>query len=243
MREQTPVLEVDGIGKSFGRTTVLKAASYAAHEGRVTALMGRNGAGKSTLLRITVGRVRADFGRVAYKGRFLRRPSLSSLARSGLLYASQESTHTALFTVGEHLRAVARVFGGEGRIEGVVADLGLEPFLDRRRGQISGGERKRAALGMALVRAPECLLMDEPFAGVAPRDRPLISEGIHRLREGGTAVVISGHDVEDLFAVSDEVIWVTAGTSHWLGSPADAAAHHQFRKEYLGPSRRPGASP
>jgi ABC-type lipopolysaccharide export system ATPase subunit len=56
-----------------------------------------------------------------------------------------------------------------------------------------------------------------------------------RLRSEGVALVVSGHDVDDLFAVSDEIIWVVAGTSHWLGSPARAASHHEFRKAYLGP--------
>jgi ABC-type branched-subunit amino acid transport system ATPase component len=79
--------------------------------------------------------------------------------------------------------------------------------------------------------------MDEPFAGVAPRDRPLVSGALRRLRDRGTALVVSGHDVEDLMAVSDDIIWVTAGTTHWLGGPGQASRHTQFRRDYLGPRR------
>lgn len=113
----------------------------------------------------------------------------------------------------------------------------LNDTLDRKPSTLSGGEQQRAALAMALIRDPSCLLMDEPFAGVAPKDRPLIREGLETLRARGCAIVISGHDVEDVFSVADEIVWVVAGTSHVLGSPEEAEAHHQFRREYLGPGR------
>ncbi|MEJ2538963.1 MAG: ABC transporter ATP-binding protein [Gemmatimonadota bacterium] len=228
------VLEVDGLGKCFGQDVVLKSASFAACRGSITTLMGRNGAGKSTLFRIAVGRVVADYGRVLFRGRFFRRPSLARMARKGLFFSDQDSALTPLFTVRDHLNAVADTFGAGGMAR-VINELDLEEVLDRRPGRISGGERKRTALGMAVLRDPCCLLMDEPFAAVAPRDRPLIASGLRTLRERGCAVVISGHDVDDLLAVSDEIIWVVAGTTHYLGPPEAARSHDQFRREYLGP--------
>jgi ABC-type multidrug transport system ATPase subunit len=236
-----PVLEADGLGISFGRLTVLKSAGFSAVQGRITTLMGRNGAGKSTMMRIAVGRVRADHGRVLYKGAFHERPSLPRLAMDGLLYCAQGSALTAHFTVREHFRAYIRVHGGEEGLHHVVEEMKLESLLDRRPTALSGGERQRASLGLAMVRGAECVLMDEPFAGVAPLDRPLIARGLAGLREAGAAVVLSGHDVEELFAVSDAIIWVTAGTTHWLGTPEQAGAHHQFRREYLGPRGVPGS--
>jgi lipopolysaccharide export system ATP-binding protein len=232
------VLEVDGAGKSFGGTTVLKAASFRATAGEVTTLMGRNGAGKTTLFRIAVGRVRPDFGRVVYRGELLARPSLARLAWAGLMYCSQSGALSRLYTVREALSAVAETYGGTKRLARVTEALALGEYLDRRPQQISSGERQRAVMGLALVRQPECLIMDEPFTGVEPKDRPLIARGIRELRDAGAAIVISGHDVEDILEVSDMVIWVTAGTTHWLGTPEAAAEHHQFRREYLGPRGR-----
>jgi lipopolysaccharide export system ATP-binding protein len=236
----TTVLEVDGLGKSFWRTTVLKSASFRAVAGEVTALMGRNGSGKTTMLRISVGRVGAGYGRIFWRGDFVERPRLFRMAREGLFFSAQESALTSHFTVGDHLDAVVRTFGGGDRVEEVVARMRLSEFLGRRPQQISGGERQRASLAMALLRRPVCLLMDEPFSGVAPRDRPLIAAGLRGLRDDGCAVVVSGHDVEELFDVADQVMWVVAGTTHWLGSPAEAATHPQFRREYLGPRGKAG---
>lgn len=235
-----PVLEVDGIGKSFGRTQVLKSAGFSAASGRITVLMGRNGAGKSTLFRVAVGRVRPDWGRVVYKGELVERPSLAWLARRGLMYLAQDSGLTRLFSVRQHLETLARRFRTRDRVKPVIETLDLGEFLDRRPHDVSGGERRRTSLAMALVRSPDCLLMDEPFSGIDPADREVIAGGLRSQRDEGAAVVISGHDVQDLFEVADEVIWVTAGTTHWLGTPAEARSHHQFRREYLGP-RGPSA--
>jgi ABC-type multidrug transport system ATPase subunit len=197
--------------------------------------MGRNGTGKTTLLRIVVGRVRHDYGRIVYKGEFIARPRLARLARSGLMYVSQESALTPLFTIRQHLDAYVRIFGRSAALPKIAERLRLEEFLDRRPSRLSGGEKQRASLALALLRRPDCLLADEPFAGVAPKDRPLVAVALHELRAAGAAVVVSGHDVHDLFEISDEVIWVVGGTTHVLGSPHEAATHHQFCREYLGP--------
>jgi lipopolysaccharide export system ATP-binding protein len=228
------VLDVDGLGKSFGSKQVLKAGSFKARAGTVTALMGRNGAGKSTMLRIAIGRMRADYGRVLFQGEYLERPSLARMAQRGLFYSAQDSALTDLFTVGDHLEAIAKVFGEEHRRDESVAQLDLNQFLARKPHTLSGGERQRASLAMAMVRQPSCLIMDEPFVGIAPNDRELVSSGLRTLRNEGAAIVISGHDVEDVFQVADEIIWVVAGTSHILGSPEAARTHDQFRREYLG---------
>jgi ABC-type multidrug transport system ATPase subunit len=126
------VLAVNGLGKSFGSTQVLKAASFEARAGTVTALMGRNGAGKSTMLRIAVGRIRADYGRVVFQGKQLGRPILARMARQGLFYSAQDSALTDLFTVGDHLGAVSKVYGTQRRCPDTVVRLELERFLDRK---------------------------------------------------------------------------------------------------------------
>lgn len=235
MTEPRPILEVDGVGKAFGRVAVLKSGAFSIYPGRITALMGRNGAGKSTLFRVAVGRVRAEWGRVVYKGELVRRPSLARLARRGLMYLPQDSGLTHLLSIREQIQTMAQRFRALDRVDAVVEELRLSTVLSRLPQDISGGERRRASLALALIRKPECLLMDEPFSGIDPTDRELVAQGLRSLRDDGAAVLISGHDVPDLFEVAEEIIWVTAGTTHWLGAPEEARHHDQFRREYLGP--------
>lgn len=142
MTREQPILEADGLGKSFGRRVVLKSAAFSVHRGRVTALMGRNGAGKTTMLRIVVGRVRAEWGRIVYNGRLIERPILWKLAQEGLMYVAQSSALTGLFTVRHHLESVGQIYDGRGRVEEAIEQLSSGKFwVDGHR--ISQGEKGR----------------------------------------------------------------------------------------------------
>jgi lipopolysaccharide export system ATP-binding protein len=227
------ILEADGIGKSFSGRAILRNAGFGVYRGRITALMGRNGVGKSTLFRIVAGMIRADYGTLRYKGRHVVRPTLSGLARNGLMFCSQESVFVPSISVRAHFEVMIERLGGRERLDGVVSSLRLEDLLDRRPSTLSGGEHRRAALGLALLRDPESLLIDEPFAGVAPIDVPLITAALTTLRERGSGVAISGHTVHEIMEITDAVIWIVGGTTHWLGTPIEAKEHFQFQQEYL----------
>ena len=99
---------------------------------------------------------------------------------------------------------------------------------------MSGGERRRAEIWLAIAAASACLIADEPFLGIAPADRSRVAEVLRARAATGTAILVTGHEVEDLFDLADDVIWMVAGTTHGLGSPDEAARNSQFRLEYLG---------
>jgi ABC-type multidrug transport system ATPase subunit len=212
---------------------VLKAASFWAREGQITALMGRNGSGKTTLLHIAVGEVRPDTGVVRFLSTAYERPRLPVLARRGLYYLEARGSLPGTFSVGAQLRMIAERYGGQAFDE-VVAELEIEEYLEKRSHELSGGESRRAALAGAMIREPLCLLVDEPFAGIAPKDQQMIGAALRRLAAAGTAIVTTGHDVAALFAVADDVIWCVAGTTHGLGRPEDARSHSEFERDYLG---------
>lgn len=227
------ILAVDSVGKSFGGRPVLKAASFWAREGRIATLLGRNGSGKTTLMRIAVGEVRANTGIVRFHSKPYTQPRLAVLARRGLYYMEERPRLPSTFSIGRQLRLLADRFGKRG-LDKAVAEMGLEEFLDGRADELSGGEGRRAALAGALIREPSCLLADEPFAGIAPKDQQVIGAALRGMAAAGTAIVLSGHDVEALLGVTDEVIWCVAGTTHGLGGPDEARGHSQFVKDYLG---------
>ncbi len=116
----------------------------------------------------------------------------------------------------------------------------VEDLLWKVSSEMSGGEVRRAEMSLVLARKPRCLIADEPLAKIAPKDKAAVSGAIRKLAEEGCAVLITGHEVESLMSLADEVVWVVAGTTHWLGSPASAKDHFQFRQEYLGPRAHPG---
>ncbi len=95
------------------------------------------------------------------------------------------------------------------------------------------------SLALALARRPEVLIADEPLVGLQPTDQEALGISLRALAASGTAVVTSGHDARVLLGISDVILWSVAGTTHHIGSPSDALAHGQFRREYLGPGFDP----
>ena len=228
------VLTADCIGKRFGERRVLSAATVHADRGVVTALVGRNGCGKSTLLRIMAGLTAPDHGIVRFRGAVYTRTRLPRMARQGLfLLPADRSTLTRTLTLRQHLDALRRRFGlPQGGTE--LEDLKITHLLDRAVGTYSGGEQRRAELALALVRAPDCLLADEPFLGITPADTEVFIAAFRALARRGTAVIVTGHEVPFILSVADTVTWLHSGTTRPLGTPESAARDWLFRREYLG---------
>ncbi len=232
-----PVFSADSIGKSFGSRTILKAASVWARSGKITVLFGRNGSGKSTLLKIGAGLLRADHGVVHFDGRSYLRPRLPTLAARGLFFLPDRDLLSRRLTLREQIRAVEWRFG-QSRTAEILERLDIRDLVDQTALELSGGERRRAEIATAWIRAPHCLLADEPFAGINPSDAEVVAEAFRAMAREGCAVVVTGHEVGQLMSTADDIIWMAAGTTHGLGSPEAAGQHEQFRREYLGAARR-----
>lgn len=221
-------------GIAFGRNTVLKSASVWVSPGKITVLFGRNGCGKSTLLRCALGLVRASHGVTEFAGTRTPRPRLAEMATRGLFFLPDGSLLPRRGRVGDLVRILARARGSEARVDAVMERLGVAEAGDRSRDRLSGGERRRAEWAGVLLSGPRCVIADEPLAGIQRSDRETISQAIREMANAGAGVLVTGHDIEPLLALADEVVWMTAGTTHGLGTPAEARAHDQFRREYLG---------
>jgi ABC-type multidrug transport system ATPase subunit len=232
----TLVLRADSIGKAFGGRSVLTAATLRAHAGEITFLVGRNGCGKSTLLNIATGALQADHGVVTFRDRAYLRPRWHNLARQGFYYLPDRDLLAPSRTVGEHLSAIRRQFG-LGDVEAAARICDVVPFLGRRCGDLSTGERRRVEVATAIARRPDCLLADEPLRHIDPRDRTLIANALQYLSSLGCGVVVTGHDVEDLFDLADSITWCTDGTTYELGAPVAASTNWRFASTYLGTVR------
>lgn len=234
---QQPLFAADSIGKSFGSRRILTAASVWARPGTITVLLGRNGCGKSTLLKIAAGLLSPDHGVVKFDGRAYLNPRLPGLAARGLFYLPDRDLLGRRLTLGEHVRAAEWRFGAS-RTAATLERLDIAHLLGQPTSELSGGETRRAEIAVACIRAPRCLLADEPFAGIDPADVEVLAATFREMAVEGCAIVLTGHEVPQLMATADDVVWMTAGTTHGLGTPGDAAAHGQFRREYLGAAHR-----
>lgn len=228
-----PLFVADSIGVSIGSTRIVNGATFWARPGKVTLLMGRNGSGKTTLLRAALGLCSLNQGIVRFASEVFLQPRLSTFARSGLYYLPTGGSLSRGLTLRWHLRAMEEEFGPSESFP-LTESLGLSPYLGHTPFEMSGGEERKAELVLAMARNPTCLLADEPLHGIAPKDQEVVAAAIRDLADSGVAVLVTGHEVRALLDLSDDVIWMTAGSTHGLGTPTEAMAHDQFRREYLG---------
>jgi ABC-type multidrug transport system ATPase subunit len=232
MRE---ILVADCVGKRFGSKWALHSASLRATRGELRALLGRNGAGKSTLLRIGAGLLEPDTGSVRFNGIAREHPHLARLAREGLCFVPDHDLLSNAFSVREHLEFVGNPADHEG-VDRVAERLSIASLLNARPFELSSGERRRAEMGFALLRQPDCLLADEPLRNLAPMDAESLLGVFREMASDGCAVVITGHEAPAMLSAVHHVTWCTAGTTYEMGPPFMARTDERFVRDYLGSS-------
>lgn len=228
------ILQADSIGKAYRTKRVLNAATIALTRGQITALLGRVGEGKTTLLKIFGGLEKPDSGWVSFNGVKTDHPALPLLARGGLFYLADRRNLVDGMSLAKHFRELEWSYGK--RDSGAVIELlQLSQHVRRTPRELAGGERRRAELACAMLRRPSCLLADEPFRDLDPITASIVGEGFRRMASDGCAIALTGHEVRTLTVFVDSVVWLTAGTTYQLGSPANAWTDARFQREYLGP--------
>lgn len=200
-----------------GGKPILPGISLRVPRGRVTGLLGPSGSGKTTLMRAIVGVQVVESGTVTVLGRPAGAPDL----RRRVAYVTQAPSVYGDLTVEENLRYFARILGApRARIEEVIRLVGLAGQTEQVTGTLSGGEWSRASLAVALLGAPEVLVLDEPTVDVDPILRRELWQTFYALADGGATLLVSSH-VMDEAARCHELVLMRRGEPIAAGSPAE----------------------
>src|ERR1700740_1893049 len=164
-------LQAADLSKAYRGRKVVDEVSLDIHQGEVVGLLGPNGAGKTTTFYILVGLARPDYGRVLLDDEDITDLPMYLRARSGISYLPQEPSVFRKLTVEANLMAVLETLPltteqRRGRVEEVLAHMGLEGVRDSKAYVLSGGERRRLEIARSLVLSPSFVLLDEPFSGI-----------------------------------------------------------------------------
>ncbi|MSQ43752.1 MAG: ABC transporter ATP-binding protein [Chloroflexi bacterium] len=229
MTDQTPILTIESIEKSFGATSVLQGVSVTLHKGEVVALLGASGSGKTTLLRVAGGLERPDRGRITIGSSVVFDTSsgidIPAEGRNlGFVFQSYalwpHMTVNANVGYGLRLRGTSPT-ERETRVLAVLERLGLGALGDRYPHQLSGGQQQRVALARALVYEPPIVLLDEPLSNL---DANLREEARAWLRELIVTLRLSAlfvtHDQVEALSIADRVVLLNRGIAEQVGPPA-----------------------
>ena len=224
----TPALVAEGVKKSYGEVTALDGVSLEIESGEVFGLVGPNGAGKTTLVRALTGTTRAE-GRVRVLD---ADPTAVERSRIGLL--PQSFSPAGRLTPRELLAQYAGRYDGARDPDTVLSDVGIDGSVREQWYEtLSGGQKRRVCVAIALVNDPEVLFLDEPTTGIDPAGRRALWELLEDLAAGGTTVLLTSHSMAEVERLSDRVGFLTGGRLVAVGTPRELIAAHGGRSRLV----------
>jgi branched-chain amino acid transport system ATP-binding protein len=241
-------LEVRSLSKSFGGVRALSEINFAVGEGEFLAMIGPNGAGKTTCFNIINGQLAPDSGEILFAGKNIAGLEPRAIWRRGVGRTFQVAATFGSMTVAENVQMALLSHTGDvhrlwtpaaslhrGRALELLAQVGMHDAGDRPSRELAYGDVKRVELAIALANEPRLLLMDEPTAGMAARERHGLIELVKRLVvERKISVLFTEHSMDVVFAFADRIVVLARGRLIADGDATSIRDNAQVREVYFG---------
>lgn len=242
------LLAAKDLCKSFGGVVAAKNVSLSVEGGELVALIGPNGAGKSTTFNMIGGQLLPDSGTVTFDGSAIAGLSPREIWRRGVGRTFQVAQTFTSMTVSENIQVALQSVRGASwsmmeRAHSVFRDeagallqaVGMADDADRAISTLAYGDVKRVELAIALASEPKLLLMDEPTAGMAPREREALMSLVRDVaRKRRVGVLFTEHDMDSVFGFADRILVLVRGEIVASGKPAEVRANKLVQQVYLG---------
>ena len=218
-RETTPAIQAERLSRRHGGRWALRGLDFSIPVGRSVMVMGPNGAGKTTLVRM-LGTALAPTSGVL---RIFGQPAGPEVRERIAMLSHADHLYDDL-SARENLAIAAHLAPREGRIEDVLAQVGLADRADDVVRSFSAGMRKRLAFARLLWKKADLVLLDEPYAGLDPAGHHFVDTLVHQLRAQGTTLVMSTHQVARGATLCEDALFLRAGKLEWMGPASEAVA-------------------
>lgn len=248
------LLSITNLTAKFGAFVAFEDVSIELNKGELVGLIGTNGAGKSTVFSVITGYIRPHAGTITFNGESLLPLSVERRVQRGLARTFQVPREFTRLSVFQNLMAAPAGQAGESltklflsaravaRQEAELAErahemlrfLNLSKVADQTAGNLSGGQKKLLELGRLLMLEPDCILLDEPFAGVNPVLVEEISQRILELNQRGISLLIIEHDLASLSKLVPRLYAMDRGRIIAAGKPSDVLAEPRVLEAYMG---------
>jgi branched-chain amino acid transport system permease protein len=245
-----PVLEVRGLTRRYGGIVANSDIDFTVEHGELRGVIGPNGAGKSTFFKMITCEVPPSSGTIRFQGQDITGQDVTDVCQIGLTKSYQVNQLFTKLTVRQNLsisalaaargrfrldllRRVDRVPGVASRIHETLNLVGLQDRADVPVSALAYGEKRRLEVGLALATEPTLLLLDEPLAGMSPRERVETVALLKRIREGRTMIVVE-HDMDAVFELAERITVLCEGRVLADGTPAEIQGSQAVQDAYLG---------
>ncbi|MGD9024036.1 MAG: ABC transporter ATP-binding protein [Desulfobacterales bacterium] len=228
-----PILEVKNLVKHYGSVVAVDGVSFTLDQGVCFGLLGPNGAGKTTTIEVVEDVILPTSGEIFYKGR-PRTPSF----REEVGIQFQSTALLNFLTVRETLQTFKSFFMQTASIQELVELCRLDEFLDQYNDKISGGQRQRFLLALALINQPELLFLDEPSTGLDPQARRNLWDLIQDIKAEGKTIILTTHYMEEAQFLCDEVAIMDYGKIISQGTPDALIRQHSRSSTVVMPRER-----
>jgi branched-chain amino acid transport system permease protein len=239
-----------GLTKHYGGLAANEGIDFTVNSGELRGIIGPNGAGKTTFFKMLTCEVAPTAGKIVFKGRDITGMSVTDVCQLGLTKSYQVNQLFNRLTVRENvtiaalaalrgkfrldlLKSLRKIHGLDDQVDQTLALVDLTARRDTPVAELAYGEKRRLEIGLALASSPKLLLLDEPLAGMSPRERVETVGLLKSIGKGRTMIVID-HDIDSLFELAERVTVLQEGRVLVEGTPDEIKRNAAVQEAYLG---------
>ncbi len=244
-KEKKPVIKLEKISLSFEKRLILENISFNLNQGQILGLLGPNGVGKSTIFNIIVGLLKPNYGSIIINNEnVINYPIASRSSKFKIGYVPQYGGYFHDLTLIENLKAIGEIQVKDlkirnSKIEGLISQFELENAVNIPAKFLSGGQKKKLVIALALLSDPKVLLLDEPFAALDVLTIKMLKELIVNLQmHNNLSVCICDHQARDLLSCVDVAIILSNCKIIAKGTPSELVKDSKAKNAYFGDSFR-----
>ena len=242
-KKENTKIALKKISLSFGKRKILDNISFGINEGQIFGMLGPNGVGKSTIFNLITGLIKPDYGSIIIDDKKVNDyPIYTRTTKFKVGYVPQYGGFFHELTVLENLQAIGEVLIKDKKIRSekinsVISKFELEPVIDVKGKHLSGGQKKKLVIGLALLGDPKILLLDEPFAALDVLTIKMLQEIIVNLQTyNKLSIIICDHQARDLLSCVDEAVIISNCKIIASGSPKYLINNSDAKNAYFGES-------
>ena len=240
-KKETSILQLEKLTLKFGKRIILDNLNLKLNNGQILGLLGPNGVGKSTIFNIIIGFIKPDFGSIIINNDKVNNyPIHQRTIKFKIGFVPQYGGFFHDLTVRENLKAIAEITISnksyrEEKINALISKFEFDPILDIKGNFLSGGQKKKLVIAIALIADPKILLLDEPFAALDVMTIKTLQNIIVELQSiNNISVILCDHQARDLLACVDKAVIIHNGKVIAEGTPSNLIQNVVARNAYFG---------